>query len=132
MNTIFFAIFGSAILAIIYGVVLIRIILKLPSGNDKMQAIAKAIQEGAKAYLNRQYRTVAIVAVVLFLIIGFVPGLGWTTAVAFLIGAVLSGATGYIGMNVSVRANLKTAEAARSGLKKALAVAVQGGSVTGM
>lgn len=132
MNTIFFAIFGSAILAIAYGLYLIMVISKLPSGNDKMKDIAKAIQEGAKAYLNRQYKTVAVVAVVLFLIIGFIPNLGWTTAIAFLVGAVLSGATGYIGMNVSVRANLKTAEAARSGLKKALAVAVQGGTVTGM
>jgi len=97
-----------------------------------MQAIAKAIQEGAKAYLNRQYKTIAAVAVVIFLIIGFVPKLGWTMALAFLIGAFLSALTGYIGMNISVRANVRTAEAARHGLAKALKVAVQGGSVTGM
>ncbi|OIO07889.1 sodium-translocating pyrophosphatase [Candidatus Falkowbacteria bacterium CG_4_9_14_3_um_filter_36_9] len=127
-----FLILGSALLAIIYGGVLIKMILRLPAGNEKMKAIAQAIQDGASAYLNRQYKTIGLVAVVLFLIIGFVPALGWTTALAFLIGAFLSALTGYIGMNVSVRANVRTAEAAHNGIKKALAVAVQGGSVTGM
>ncbi len=130
MTTLF--IFGSAALAIIYGFILIKIVLRLPAGNEKMQEIAKAIQEGANAYLNRQYRTIAMVAAVIFIIIGLTPSLGWMTAIAFLIGAVLSGLTGYIGMYVSVRANVRTAEAARSGMKKALAVAVRGGSVTGM
>jgi K(+)-stimulated pyrophosphate-energized sodium pump len=127
-----FLIFGSAILAIVYGAVLIKMVLRLSAGNEKMQEIAKAIQEGAKAYLNRQYKTIAMVAGVLFIIIGLVPSLGWITAIAFLIGALLSALTGYIGMYVSVRANVRTAEAARGGMKKALAVAVHGGSVTGM
>lgn len=130
MMTLF--VLGGAVAAIIYGVVLIEKVLRLPSGNEKMQEIAKAIQEGAKAYLNRQYKTVAMVAVVLFFIIGLVPSLGWLTAVAFIIGAILSALTGYIGMNVSVRANVRTAEAAKSGMQKALTVAFQGGSVTGM
>jgi K(+)-stimulated pyrophosphate-energized sodium pump len=128
MTTVF--VFVSAGLAIIYGAVLAKLILKLPAGNEKMQSIAKAIQEGAKAYLNRQYKTVAVVAAILFIILGL--ALNWTTALAFLIGAFLSALTGYIGMNVSVRANVRTAEAARGGLAKALKVAVQGGSVTGM
>jgi len=131
-NLTSYLILGSAVLAILYGIVLIRMIVKLPAGNDKMKAIAKAIQDGAKAYLNRQYKTIGIVAVILFLIIGFVPSLGWITAIAFLVGAILSALAGYIGMNVSVRANVRTAEAARGGLKKALAVAVRGGAVTGM
>ena len=130
MTTLF--ILGSAVLAIIYGFVLIKMVLRLPAGNEKMQEIAKAIQEGAKAYLNRQYKTIAMVAAVLFLVIGLMPSLGWTTALAFLVGAILSALTGYIGMYVSVRANVRTAEAARSGMKEALAVAVHGGSVTGM
>lgn len=125
-------ILGGAVLAIIYGIVLIDMVLKLPAGNEKMQEIAKAIQEGAKAYLNRQYKTVSVVAVILFIIIGIVPSLGWTTAIAFIIGAFLSALTGYIGMNVSVRANVRTAEAARGGMQKALTVAFRGGSVTGL
>jgi len=125
-------IIGSAILAIIYGLFVIASIMRLPSGNDKMKEIAQAIQDGAKAFLNRQYKSVAIVAAILFLIVGFVPALGWMTAIAFLLGAVLSGLTGYIGMYVSVRANVRTAEAARKGLGKAMNVAVKGGSVTGM
>ncbi|MFH1522618.1 MAG: sodium-translocating pyrophosphatase [Patescibacteria group bacterium] len=125
-------IFSSTALAIIYGFIAARLVLKLPSGNEKMQEIAKAIQAGARAFLNRQYRTVAIVAIVIFLIIGFVPNLGWSTAIAFLIGAFLSALTGYIGMYVSVRANVRTTEAARGGLAKALSVAVRGGSITGM
>ena len=130
MVTLF--VLGGAALAIIYGIILIEKVIKLPSGNEKMQSIAKAIQEGAKAYLNRQYKTVAMVAAVLFIVIGFIPSLGWMTAVAFIIGAFLSALTGYIGMNVSVRANVRTAEAARSGMQKALTVAFQGGSVTGL
>ena len=122
----------SAVLAIIYGLILINSVLRLSAGNEKMQAIARAIQEGAKAYLNRQYRTIALVAIILFFIIGLLPNLGWITALAFLLGAFLSGLTGYIGMNISVRANVRTAEAARGGMAKALAVAVKGGSVTGM
>jgi K(+)-stimulated pyrophosphate-energized sodium pump len=97
-----------------------------------MASIAKAIQDGARAFLSRQYKTVAVVAVILFLIIGFVPSLGWLTALAFLAGAVFSGLAGYIGMQVSVRANVRTAEASRTGLKEGLAVAVKGGSITGM
>ncbi len=123
---------GSAGLAIIYGLILIKIVLRLPTGNDKMREITSAIQDGARAYLNRQYKTIAIVAIGLFLILGFVPSLGWLTAIAFLTGACLSALTGYIGMYVSVRANVRTAEAARDGLSRALAVAVRGGSVTGM
>jgi len=122
----------SSIIAILYGLFLIRVVLKKGTGDEKMQAIAKAIQEGAKAYLNRQYKTIGIIAVVLFLIIGLVPMLGWTMAISFLFGAILSALAGYIGMNVSVRANVRTTEEAKKGLKEALSVAFKGGSVTGL
>lgn len=118
------------ILAIVYALYLIRSILRLGTGTDKMRAIAKAIQEGANAYLNRQYQVITIVGVVLALFLTW--QLGWHVGLGFVIGAVLSGTAGYIGMNVSVRANIRTAESAREGLQPALNVAFKSGAVTGL
>jgi K(+)-stimulated pyrophosphate-energized sodium pump len=118
--------------AIVYGIYLTLWLLRQPAGNERMQEIARAVQEGAAAYLRRQYTTIAVVAIAPFLLLGFYNKLGWGTAIGFLIGAALSAAAGFIGMNVAVRSNVRTAEAARHGLPPALNVAFRAGSVTGL
>ncbi|HUZ98899.1 MAG TPA: sodium-translocating pyrophosphatase, partial [Gaiellaceae bacterium] len=118
--------------AVVYGIGLTIWLLRQPAGNERMQEISRAVQEGAAAYLKRQYMTIAVVAIAPFLLLGFYRSLGWGTAIGFLVGAVLSAAAGFIGMNVAVRSNSRTAEAARGGLPPALNVAFRAGSVTGL
>ena len=128
-NSLVFSIV-CGVIGILYGLFLIRWVLKRPTGDEKMRVIARAIQQGASAYLNRQYRTIAVAALIVATLLWYY--LGSITAIGFLVGAILSGAAGYIGMTVSVRANVRTAEAAKKGLAAALEVAVKGGMVTGM
>ncbi len=121
---------ACGVLALIYGGFMVRSILSGSCGNETMQKIASAIQEGARAYLNRQYQTITIVGIIIFAVLTWL--LGWYVGIGFLIGAILSGAAGYIGMNISVRANVRTAEAARHGLQPALDIAFKAGAVTGL
>ncbi|MEM7702128.1 MAG: sodium-translocating pyrophosphatase [Pseudomonadota bacterium] len=129
MNLILISI-GLGLLAIVYGIVTSRQVLGASAGNAKMQEIAGAIQEGAQAYLNRQYTTIGMVGVVAAIIVGV--ALNWVAAVGFVIGAVLSGVAGYIGMNISVRSNVRTAAAAEKGLQEGLTIAFRAGAITGM
>jgi len=130
-HAVLFALLCAAA-AVAYGLGLTVWLLRQPAGTERMQEISRAVQEGAAAYLRRQYRTIAIVAVVPFLALGLYHSLGWGTAIGFLIGATLSAGAGFIGMNVAVRSNVRTAEAARTGLPAALNVAFRAGSVTGL
>jgi len=127
-NTAFFGVAGG-LAAVVFAVVLIVLVLRAAPGNERMREIAAAIQEGASAYLNRQYAVIAVIGVIVAVVIGFT--IGWNTAELYVLGAALSAGAGYVGMNISVRSNLRTAEAARGGLNKALSVAFRGGAVTG-
>jgi K(+)-stimulated pyrophosphate-energized sodium pump len=127
-NSALFAVAGG-LAAVVFAVILIYLVLRAPQGNARMREIAAAIQEGASAYLNRQYTVIAVIGVVIAVVIGVT--IGWKTAVLYVVGAVLSASAGYVGMNIAVRSNLRTAEAARGGLNKALQVAFRGGAVTG-
>ena len=131
MSTVSMLIVACGVLALLYGAYAIRSVLAAPAGTARMQEIAAAVQEGANAYLNRQYTAIAVAGLAIGIILGLLEGT--TVAIGFFIGAVLSGAAGYIGMNVSVRANVRTAEAARSeGLAEGLNVAFKSGAITGM
>ena len=131
MTSVYILVIACSLLALAYGAYATRSVLAAPAGNERMQEIAAAVQEGARAYLNRQYAAISMVGVVVGILLALT--IGWTAAVGFFIGAILSGATGYIGMNVSVRANVRTAEAARSvGLAGGLDIAFKSGAITGM
>ena len=130
LNEIQQLVLGCGVLAILYGIFMIRNICAASKGNEKMIEIAAAIQEGAQAYLNRQYQTIGVVGVVIFIALG--TQLGWLVSIGFAIGAIMSGLAGFIGMNISVRANVRTAEAAKVGLQRALDIAFRSGAVTGM
>src|ERR1700687_2084384 len=130
MNNELLLVLACGVLALLYGGITVRRVLRHSPGHERMQEIAAAIQEGANAYLNRQYTTIAIAGAVIF-VAAFIV-LGWQVAVGYLIGATLSGAAGYAGMNVSVRANVRTAEASRKGLAEGLSVAFKAGAVTGL
>ena len=130
-HAVLFALLCAAA-AVAYGLFLTRWLLSRPAGTERMQEIARAVQEGAAAYLRRQYRTIALVSIVPFLLLGFYNKLGWGAAIGFLFGATLSAAAGFIGMNVAVRSNVRTAEAAREGVAPAFRVAFRAGSVTGL
>jgi K(+)-stimulated pyrophosphate-energized sodium pump len=130
-HAVLFALLCAA-LAVLYGLYLTYWLLRQPAGNERMREISRAVQEGAAAYLRKQYTTIAFVAIVPFLLLGFYNKLGWGTAIGFVIGATFSAAAGFIGMNVAVRSNARTAEAAREGVKPALRVAFRAGSVTGL
>ncbi len=127
-STVLLAIAGGVI-AVLFAAVLTAVVLRMPAGNERMQEIGAAIREGASAYLNRQYLVIAIIGIIIAIILGFL--LNWTTAILYIVGAACSAAAGYVGMNVSVRANMRTAQAGRSGLREAMATAFRGGAVTG-
>src|ERR687887_177335 len=130
-HPVLFALICGAV-AVAYGIGLTVWLLRQPEGTERMREIARAVQEGAAAYLKRQYTTIAIVSIVPFLLLGFYHKLGWGTAIGFLVGAALSAAAGFIGMNVAVRCNVRTAEAAKGGVRPALRVAFSAGPVTGL
>ena len=130
MNVQLLLIIAAGLLAVVYGVLQTGALMRAPTGNEKMREIAAAIQEGAQAYLRRQYTTIAMVGVVVLVVLSYL--IGWRAGVGFLIGAVLSGAAGFVGMLISVRANVRTAQAASESLDKGLSVAFRSGAVTGM